>query len=343
MMRRRCRPASSGCRHDSIERLTIDQLTNNAVDRDRRDPVSDFLTAPTTCLVKALIRHAEERRHMSCLPRPQHRRPGQESGSDICVLRPIAHLRYGNVNSNTNRIIGMRGLSFFKSALAAGVMASVSGLSVAAPSFDFSLLHEPYVADGNASAINDAGDVVGRWPYATFWRNGVGLNLDDAFNGSSDVYGLNNLGDAVGHSGDGFGVATLWRNQIPTQLPTPEGWRSTAFDVNDAGYIVGMHEAIGSSGYPRAVVWQIDSMTELAMPDGATASFANAINNGGQIVGGSGHSANSSRATLWQEGEATLLQTLGGSISYANDINNLGQIAGASYLGNGGIGLHATL
>jgi probable HAF family extracellular repeat protein len=237
----------------------------------------------------------------------------------------------------------MRGLSFFKSALAAGVMASVSGLSVAAPSFDFSLLHEPYVADGNASAINDAGDVVGRWPYATFWRNGVGLNLDDAFNGSSDVYGLNNLGDAVGHSGDGFGVATLWRNQIPTQLPTPEGWRSTAFDVNDAGYIVGMHEAIGSSGYPRAVVWQIDSMTELAMPDGATASFANAINNGGQIVGGSGHSANSSRATLWQEGEATLLQTLGGSISYANDINNLGQIAGASYLGNGGIGLHATL
>lgn len=228
-------------------------------------------------------------------------------------------------------------------ALLAGVMTSISGLGVAAPSFSFSLLHEPNITSGHAYAMNDAGDVAGLWPYATIWRDGVAQGVSGAFDEFSVVYGLNNFGDAVGYSGPGFGVATLWRNMAATQLTTPEGSRSVAVALNDHGTIVGTYEPISSSGRPRAVVWLNDSITELAMPDGAYASSANAINNDGWVVGGSGPGASFWRATMWQGDVATVLPTLGGNISYANDVNDMGVIVGMSWLGNGSIRQHATL
>lgn len=237
----------------------------------------------------------------------------------------------------------MHALPFFVRTLVAGVMTSMSALSFAAPSFNFSLLHEPGVSSGYAYDINDAGDVAGQWVYATVWRNGVAQNIFGTSDGFVDVFGLNNQGDAVGYSGSGFGVATLWQGQNVVELPTPQGTRSVAVDLNDRGQIVGRYESIGSSGSPRAVVWQNNVMTELVMPDGAYASFANAVNNHGWIAGGSGSSETFSRATLWRNGVATVLPTLGGNISQANGINSLGHIVGASAQGNGNPYQYATL
>lgn len=236
----------------------------------------------------------------------------------------------------------MRRFSWSFRALAVGVMSLGSGLAAASPSFDFSLLHEPNVTSGYAAAINSSGDVVGSWPYATLWRNGVAGYLSGAFEISTDVNGLNDVGDAVGSSGDGFGVATVWRNGVASLLTTPQGWTSKATDANNAGHIVGYQAPIGASSERRAVLWQGNTATELPMPAGASASSASAINNLDGIVGWSG-SVIRPQATVWLGGDATVLERLGGSISYASDINNLGQIVGSSFLGNGSIYSHAAL
>jgi probable HAF family extracellular repeat protein len=64
---------------------------------------------------------------------------------------------------------------------------------------------------------------------------------------------------------------------------------------------------------------------------GGTYSQANAINNRGQVVGGSWINGDSSmRPFLYSNGRMLDLGTLGGSYTWANDINDLGQVIGVS-------------
>jgi len=76
---------------------------------------------------------------------------------------------------------------------------------------------------------------------------------------------------------------------------------------------------------------------------GGTNSYANAINNAGQVVGWSYLTGdNEYRATLWNGTTATDLGTLGGGGSMANAINSSGQVAGYSYT-TSNAAYHATL
>ena len=69
---------------------------------------------------------------------------------------------------------------------------------------------------------------------------------------------------------------------------------------------------------------------------GGSASYANGINDRGQVVGWSLTERDEfQRATLWSNGTTTDLGTLGGINSYAFGINSGGQIAGWSYTTNG--------
>jgi probable HAF family extracellular repeat protein len=78
------------------------------------------------------------------------------------------------------------------------------------------------------------------------------------------------------------------------------GGLSIAFDVNDAGQVVGMSET--ATGDRRAFVWQegaMEQLPELDRPDvpegdSRSVSFAYGIKQGGQIVGTSG-----GHAVLW--------------------------------------------
>lgn len=94
-------------------------------------------------------------------------------------------------------------------------------------------------------------------------------------------------------------------------------------DINDKGQIVG-------SQY----FWDNGTLSELGFLSGANATYANSINNFGQVVGSSGLLGSSSSAFVWQDGIMSSLGTPPASIctgcyyTTANDINDQGQVVG---------------
>jgi probable HAF family extracellular repeat protein len=166
-----------------------------------------------------------------------------------------------------------------------------------------------------AQAINSAGLVAGysitpRTTYATIWSGTTPTALG-LLSGSvgSDAYGINNAGQVVGLSDTvrdnspqepaktasfvptgGEPLATLWNGVVPTALGTLNGFPiSTAFDINNAGQVVGF--SIGLGLFPdRATFWNKSAALDLnkllnASGIGWWLMGANAINDRGEIVG----------------------------------------------------------
>ena len=162
----------------------------------------------------------------------------------------------------------------------------------------------PGDAIGNASAINDSGQVVGATGCLT--TNTVRAAMwPDGPNGAA--IDLGNLG------GTTFNIA---------------------FDINNRGQVVGQSNL--PSGILHGFLWQNGMMTDLGSLPGLPTSIANAINNQGQVVGFS-QDANgdefSSIAWIWQDGMMTDLNALipRGSPLFLMEglsINDRGQIAG---------------
>jgi probable HAF family extracellular repeat protein len=62
----------------------------------------------------------------------------------------------------------------------------------------------------------------------------------------------------------------------------------------------GFHATTGPDQEPHAFLWQDGVMVDLGTYEGRTESFANGINNRGQIVGLSRDYSGNGRALLWQ-------------------------------------------
>jgi probable HAF family extracellular repeat protein len=199
----------------------------------------------------------------------------------------------------------------------------------------------------SAKGINNAGTVVGyssgvgdaSWR-ATVWTGGVGSTLGTLGGGASEATSINNSGVVAGHayiSGNRAQHATTWSGGTITDLGTLGGTSSYATGINDSGIVVGYSDTVGDANR-HAVMWSGGVMTDLGVPSGADYSFAQAINNSGVVVGFSFQAGGYNRATLWNAGVATDLNSFldasavnaGWYLIEAYDINDSGAVVGVA-------------
>ncbi len=107
-------------------------------------------------------------------------------------------------------------------------------------------------------------------------------------------------------------------------LGTLGGTYSSAYSVNDLGYVVGTAQ---SSSGNHAFLFSTGPMIDLGTFGGAN-STAYCINNSSQVVGGAGNALNQTRAFLYDGGSLSELGTMGELTSVASSINDSGQIVG---------------
>ncbi len=185
--------------------------------------------------------------------------------------------------------------------------------------------------DGKAvgSAVRSGFGGYGR--RAVLWQGGAITDLG-ALPGceSAIAYAINSTGDVTGDSFNDFTGpwrAFLLHAGVMTDLGTLPGYPyGKASDINDSGDVVGC--SFDSGGSARPVLYANGTVVDLGTLGGGN-SYANAINNAGQIVGTSG-----GRAFLWQAGTLLDLNDLlvdpnsGWVLQQAADINESGQIVG---------------
>ena len=195
--------------------------------------------------------------------------------------------------------------------------------------------------------MNDLGDVVGQSSLAGdtasrpfVWSGGVMQQLPLlATHPTGHARAINNLGQIVGISAPP-GIAGIlnshavrWDNGVVTDLNTSAtaaaGWvlLTAAFDINDAGQIVGFGFKAGN--VQRAFLLDHTGITDLGTLGGPQAA-ATGINRSGQVVGLSSNANNETRAFSWTTGVMTDLggMTGGTGFNVANRINDFGEAAG---------------
>ena len=162
--------------------------------------------------------------------------------------------------------------------------------------------------NGCASAINDAGSIVGigGWQdpsgaykeQALLWQNGQTICIGSL--GTSQVglmmaYGINNSGTVVGSDGN-TGYSFIWQNGVMTDLTAIPG---SVYGINDSGQMVGSTGGIGNSACLYLSNGQPMYLPMPSVPYSQYVSWAEGINDNGWIVGDVGVSENNYTAILW--------------------------------------------
>jgi probable HAF family extracellular repeat protein len=156
------------------------------------------------------------------------------------------------------------------------------------------------------------------------------------------VTGMNNHGDVVGIAADnalgrGFYCLAPYLQSVDLNASKnlPAGWRVTAaVDINDAGQISGNYRCTDPDGTARdhAFVYDLaaDQFRVIPQPPGLPWSYAQGINNFGQITGElQNDGATIARVFVWTPGSNPILLGIGYNAS-GLDINDAGQLI---YLG----------
>lgn len=216
----------------------------------------------------------------------------------------------------------------------------VSGISIAQPRYQLTVLPPLDQSGCSAEAINSQGQIVGscaRSPstHAFSYFQGKITDLTPKWY-HSDARDLNDQGDIVGfarpNSFDPFLFhAYLFTPDGAFDLGTLGGRNSIAFALNNSQEVVGLADTV--SGFYHAFLYNQGTMYDLGTL-GGNESRAHDINGKGQIVGSAAINVqNTHHAFLFSEGVMIDLGTLNSSpyaTSAANAINNKGQIVGYS-------------
>lgn len=211
-----------------------------------------------------------------------------------------------------------------------------AGAAFADPLYSVTFLPQDFYAAG----INNSGQVVGTAAGgAAIWSSPSSLTSLGTLLPGSEGLGINNHGDIVGRYGDN---AFVYAGGVATSIVTDTP--SWATGINDAGQVTGTASNTSIGGPQSGWLYSGGATTYFA-PDYPYSgeNFANAINNGGVVVGTfsyGGHWSNPDREafTFTLPGDGTLRGrgTLGGTISEGEDINDAGAFVGWStnYDGN---------
>jgi probable HAF family extracellular repeat protein len=148
---------------------------------------------------------------------------------------------------------------------------------------------------------------------------------------------INDLGQIAGRSGTCSrpGLhAVLWQDGRVMDMGNLGGTGANPFDINIWGQVVGF-SFLADHETAHAFLWDRHSgMKDLGTVPGDFLSFADGINDFGQVVGSSCDEDRNCRAFFWQKGIMTDLNTLIPPdsplylIDASGTINNLGEIAG---------------
>src|SRR5437588_7551488 len=201
-----------------------------------------------------------------------------------------------------------------------------------------------------ATAINARGQVVGFVKTASalqrafLWENGVMRDLGTLGGSWSAAVAINNRGEIAGLASDSAGGthAVLWTNGVPRDLgpayrpPYPY----SSVRLSETGQVTW---SVNTPTGVRAVLWDHEQTVDLGTL-GGDATYPNAINNAGRVVG-TGRTGSGSyelHAFLWEKGVMRDLGTLVGCCSDPSDINERGQVTGTMYY-DGSLNQHAFL
>jgi probable HAF family extracellular repeat protein len=172
------------------------------------------------------------------------------------------------------------------------------------------------------------------------WAGGVMTQFPTLGGNNGEASSVNNRGQVVGlvenTTPDNCGFKkfqmrpVIWRHGQIKELPLLSGDTiGTAWGINDPGQVVGTSE---SCAIPRAVLWEKGNVRDLGGL-GGTYSFANGINNQGQVFGGSYLTNNTTNhAFLWEKhrGMKDLGTVPGDFSSIAWGMDNKGRVVGNS-------------
>ena len=145
--------------------------------------------------------------------------------------------------------------------------------------------------------------------------------------------GLNELGHVVGYydqcEGSPYREAFLWTPDAGlTTLVRPAGViTAKAFDINDAGQVVGELDISGDGLGVLAFLHDGNGFMEIP-PFGGTFSQAEGISNQTEVTGTTGDGSPFFKAYLWENDVMTLILPTFGPRSAARDINEARQIVG---------------
>jgi probable HAF family extracellular repeat protein len=182
------------------------------------------------------------------------------------------------------------------------------------------------------SVVGSSRISTGSATHAMLWVNGIRTDLTPSHDGSV-ASAINDAGQVVGTKS--HAMAFLWQNGVTTDLGHLGGGGSFGADINGAGVVVGAaytNHVTELGPMRHAFVWANGMMTDLGVLPGTDESGASAINNAGQIVGSSGHTDPvsyevTSQSFVYENGQMFALP-VPSSESGAADINDAGVIVG---------------